>query len=85
MKQIEQKVEQVKERFTQETLTIKIELERVKTHGTTILPGIASNKIKPPTYDSQIPFETYRLQFEVACKANNWRHDKKALVLVVAL
>lgn len=51
-------------------MTVKIELERVKKYGTTVLRGIGSNKIKPSTYDGQITVETYRLQFKVASRVS---------------
>lgn len=41
--------------------------------------------IKKPIYDGQISFETYKLQFEAARKANSWTEQEKATALVVAL
>lgn len=39
-------------------------------HGAMLTSGIGDNNIKTPTYDEQMSFETYRLQFEAATKAN---------------
>lgn len=46
--------EKTKERLGNEMIAVKIELGIIKTHGMTVVPGIGSNKIKPPT------FETYK-------------------------
>lgn len=50
MEYVEEKVAPFKERFEKEMSTVRIDFERIKTHGTTISPGIDSNNFKPPTY-----------------------------------
>lgn len=81
----EEKVLHMKGEFGKEILTVKRDLERMKTHGMTSSPVIGNNKIKPPTYDGHTSFETYKLQFEMAGKANNWSNEEKVMALVVAL
>lgn len=58
---VEEEVEYVKESSEKEIMDVKTDLERIKTHGTTISHRTGSNKINIPTYDGQTPFETYRL------------------------
>lgn len=45
--QVEEKAEYVKKRLEKEILSVKTDVERIKAHGTTVLPGMGGNKIKP--------------------------------------
>lgn len=53
VERVEEKAEHVKVNLEKEILTVGIELERER--STARLPGIRSNRIKPPTYDAQTP------------------------------
>ncbi|XP_050519006.1 uncharacterized protein LOC126893105 [Diabrotica virgifera virgifera] len=44
-----------------------------------------SKILKPPTFDGQTAWETYRFQFEAAAKANGWTEREMAASLVVSL
>ncbi|XP_050507866.1 trichohyalin-like [Diabrotica virgifera virgifera] len=44
-----------------------------------------SKILKPPTFDGQTAWETYRFQFEAAAKANGWNENEMAASLVVSL
>lgn len=61
------------DRFDKEILTVKTDLETIKTLGTNVTLRIGSDKVKlPSTYDEQTLFEIFRLQFDVVSKTNNW-------------
>lgn len=78
-------MEHAEEKVSRKGLNVKTDFEKIKTHDTTVIPGIGNNKIKPPTNDGQTSFETYRLQFEVVGKTSNWSDKEKVMALVVAL
>ncbi|CAH1113741.1 unnamed protein product, partial [Psylliodes chrysocephalus] len=44
-----------------------------------------SKIIKPPTFDGQKTWVTYRLQFKAAARANDWAEKEKAAALIVSL
>ncbi|XP_050516698.1 uncharacterized protein LOC126891565 [Diabrotica virgifera virgifera] len=44
-----------------------------------------SKILKPPTFDGQTAWETYRFQFEAAARANGWTEREMAASLVVSL
>ncbi|KAJ3643607.1 hypothetical protein Zmor_026308 [Zophobas morio] len=44
-----------------------------------------SKTIKPPTYDGQMPWSSYKKQFEAAAKANLWEGEQKATASVIAV
>lgn len=44
----------------------------------TLQPGNGGNMVKVLIYDGQTSFETYKLQFEAAWKANGWTDQEEA-------
>lgn len=75
---VEEKAQRVKEK---EILAVRVDFESIKTHSKAISTETGSSKIKPSTYDGHTSLKTYRLQFEVASKTNNWNVEKKAKAL----
>lgn len=82
---MKEKFENIKEEVQNKIMAIEKNVNERLRHGVmsgTISAGI---KLKPPPYDGQTSFETYKLQFEAACVANAWNNQEKATALVLAL
>lgn len=55
-------------KFENAIVTVKVDLERLKTHGLRFLSGTGS-KVNLPLCDGQTSFEIYKILFEAA---DNW-------------
>ncbi|XP_050517675.1 golgin subfamily A member 3-like [Diabrotica virgifera virgifera] len=64
-----------------------IDSEQTAPSSSIVYPGtVRTSKIlKPPTFDGQTAWETYRFQFEAAARANGWNENEMAASLVVSL
>ncbi|XP_050503627.1 trichohyalin-like [Diabrotica virgifera virgifera] len=64
-----------------------VESKQTALSSSIVDPGtIRSSKIlKPPTFDGQTAWETYRFQFKAAARANGWNENEMAASLVVSL
>lgn len=82
---VNEKVENIREEVQKEIMDIKKNMDERLRHGLISAAAPAGLKVKPPPYDGQISFETYKLQFEAACLANRWNDQEKATALVLAL
>ncbi|KAJ8915440.1 hypothetical protein NQ315_003201 [Exocentrus adspersus] len=72
--EMNKKIEDLETKFTQLSTTALI-----KTEGTVTTPS----KVKVPTYDGKVSWNTYLRQFEAV--ARNWREEDKATSLIAAL
>ncbi|KAJ8921702.1 hypothetical protein NQ315_010612 [Exocentrus adspersus] len=81
---IEKEINQEKEGVKEDKKEINKKIEDLSTTGIIKTEGsVAATKIKVPTYDGKVSWNTYLRQFEAVVR--NWREEEKATSLIAAL
>lgn len=68
-----------------EKMEKQIEKEPEPKHCEDTTGSSRRKEMKPPTFDGQSSWSTYRKQFEIAALANNWNNGDKCFALTMAL
>lgn len=79
---VETKILEIEKKFDGRLLK---EMKHLKVSGISE-PSTSTNlRLKTPTFDGNVPWSTYRRQFEAAANINGWTLEEKATALMIAL
>ncbi|XP_067644595.1 uncharacterized protein [Eurosta solidaginis] len=77
------KILQFEEKIVAELDALRGRIEQLQLNGPAV--STSNQKVKTPSFDSSVPFQVFKLQFEKTAKVNNWNTEDKVAPLFMAL